>query len=161
MTFALYPGSFDPVHVGHLTVIEKAASMFDRVVVAVVGNPDKPSGMFSIAERIRLIEAAVAELGNVECISHNGLTVDALPTTGSDVIIRTGHKDAEDEWAMLAMNKLMTGARTFFVPPDPSVAHVSASLVRSLAGDGRLDDAISLVPIGVFETLVRATRKTS
>lgn len=127
--------------------------MFDRLVVAVIGNPDKPSGMFSINERIRLIEGAVASLGNVDCVSHHGLTVDAVRMTVSDAIIRTGHKDWDDEWAMVAMNQFMSGARTFFVPPDPAVAHVSASLVRSLVSTGRLEEALALVPVGVFAAL--------
>jgi pantetheine-phosphate adenylyltransferase len=150
---ALYPGSFDPLHLGHLSVIRKAATMFDHVVVAVIGNPDKSSGMFTVADRIGLIRAAAASLPNVTCVQHHGLTVDAVQQTGSDVIIRTGHKDQGDEWSMLAMNELVAGTRTCFVPPDPAVASLSSSLVRSLTRLGRVADAIKLVPPPVARAL--------
>lgn len=135
--------------------------MFDHVVVAVIGNPDKSSGMFSVADRVALIRSAARTLSNVTCVNHHGLTVDAVKQTGSDVIIRTGHKDKGDEWSMLAMNELMAlamnelmaGTRTCFVPPDPEVAFLSSSLVRSLTSLGRVDDAIRFVPPPVAQAL--------
>ena len=127
--------------------------MFDGVVVAVIGNPEKKSGMFPVDERADLIRSAARSLSNVTCVTHHGLTVNAVYRTGSDVIIRTGHKDKDNEWAMLAMNELMAGTRTCFVPPDPEVALLSSSLVRSLARLGRLTDAIPLVPTPVAEAL--------
>src|SRR3982751_2392895 len=74
---AVYPGSFDPVHLGHLSVIERATAIFEWVVVAVVGNPDKSLGLFDIATRIELIRAATAHMETVSCISRHGLTVEA------------------------------------------------------------------------------------
>lgn len=153
MATALYPGSFDPVHLGHFSVIERAAAIFERVVVAVVGNPDKPSGMFDIATRIELIRAATAHMETVSCVGHHGLTVEAARLIDNPIIVRTGHKDASDEWSMLAMNQLMTGVRTSFVPPDPAVTHLSSSLVRELLASGRVTDACRLVPPAVAVAL--------
>jgi pantetheine-phosphate adenylyltransferase len=150
---ALYPGSFDPLHLGHFSVIERATAIFEQVVVAVVGNPDKASGLFDIATRIELIRAATGHMETVSCVGHRGLTVDAAQLLDSPVIVRTGHKDADDEWAMLAMNQLMTGVRTAFVPPDPTVMHLSSSLVRSLVACGRVADACRLVPPAVATAL--------
>jgi pantetheine-phosphate adenylyltransferase len=143
---ALYAGSFDPVHLGHLSVVERSATMFDSVTIAVLGNPTKRAGMFSVAERIELLAGATRHLPNVSCIGHRGLTIDAVRRAGADGIVRTGHKDHDDEWAMLAMNEMVSGCKTFFVPPDPKVAHLSSSLVRSLVSSGRLTEARALVP---------------
>ncbi len=150
---ALYPGSFDPVHLGHISVIERAAVIFEQVVVAVVGNPEKPSGMFDVATRINLIRAATAHMETVSCVLHHGLTVEAARLIDNPVIVRTGHKDASDEWSMLAMNQLMTGVRTCFVPPDPAIRHLSSSLVRELVTSGRVADASRLVPPAVAAAL--------
>lgn len=127
--------------------------MFDDVIVAVIGNPEKPSGMFSVAERMDFIRAAARPFSNVTCVTHHGLTVDAVQQTGADVIIRTGHKDKGDEWSMLAMNEFVAGRRTCLVPPDPAVAFLSSSLVRSLTTLGRVADAIRFVPMPVADAL--------
>jgi pantetheine-phosphate adenylyltransferase len=153
VTSALYAGSFDPIHMGHLSVIEQASTMFDSVVVAVLGNPRKRSGLFALEERIKLVESSTAHLANVSCIGHQGLTVDAVNALGLDGIIRTGHKDRRDEWSMLAMNELVSGYKTFFVPPDPGVMHLSSSLVRLLVADDRAEDASTLVPAVVADAL--------
>lgn len=127
--------------------------MFDQVVVAVIGNPDKSAGMFTVADRVGLIRSAARLLSNVTCVSHHGLTVAAVEQTGADVVIRTGHKDHGDEWSMLAMNERTAGTRTCFVPPDPAVAFLSSSLVRSLTRHGRVADAIRFVPSPVAHAL--------
>ena len=158
MVTALYPGSFDPVHLGHLSVIEKSATMFDHVVVAIIVNPHKLSALFAVAERIALVENVTASLRNVTCTSYDGLTVGAARETGSDVIIRTGHKDTGDEWSMLAMNELVAGTRTCFVPPEPAVAWLSSSLVRSLLGSDRVADATRFVPQSVADALRASNR---
>lgn len=153
MATALYPGSFDPLHLGHVSVIEKAATMFDHVVIAVIGNPRKRSGLLAVADRVALIELATSSMSNVSCRAHQGLTVDAARQTGTDVIIRTGHKDKGDEWSMLAMNELVAGTRTCFVPPAPELSFLSSSLVRSLLAHGRLRDARRFVPPPVADAL--------
>jgi pantetheine-phosphate adenylyltransferase len=149
----LYPGSFDPLHLGHVSVIEKAATMFDHVVIAVIGNPRKRSGLLAVNDRVTLIQLATSSLSNVSCRVHQGLTVDAMRQTSSDVIIRTGHKDQGDEWSMLAMNELMAGTKTCFIPPAPEFMFLSSSLVRSLLAHGRLPDARRFVPPPVADAL--------
>jgi pantetheine-phosphate adenylyltransferase len=157
---ALYAGSFDPVHLGHLSVVERSSTMFDSVTIAVLGNPTKRTGMFTVTERIELLAGATRHLPNIDCVGHHGLTIDAVRRAGADGIIRTGHKDHVDEWAMLAMNEMMSGYRTFFVPPDPKVAHLSSSLVRTLVTSGRLADASALVPTTVAAAFnERTTRR--
>ena len=153
MARALYAGSFDPVHLGHLSVVERSAAMFDHVTVAVIGNPTKRTGMFSVAHRVQLLAEATSHLPNVDCVGHRGLTVDAVAQLGADGIVRTGHKDHDDEWAMLAMNEMVSGCKTFFVPPAPDVAHLSSSLVRDLVSSGRSEDAGKLVPPSVAAAL--------
>lgn len=153
MATALYPGSFDPVHLGHVSVIEKAATMFDQVVIAVVGNPGKRSGLLSIAERVALLAQVTSALPNVRCGAHHGLTVEAVRATGADLIIRTGHKDEGDEWSMLGMNERIAGTPTCFVPPAPELTFLSSSLVRSLLARGRLTEAQGLVPSPVAAAL--------
>jgi pantetheine-phosphate adenylyltransferase len=141
------------MHLGHLSVVERSSTMFDSVTIAVLGNPTKRTGMFTITERIELLAHATRHLPNVDAFGHHGLTIDAVRRSGADGIIRTGHKDHDDEWAMLAMNEMLSGYKTFFVPPDPKVAHLSSSLVRSLIRSGRLADANALVPSAVAATL--------
>ena len=134
--------------------------MFDSVVVAVLGNQRKRSGLFAIEERVELVRSSTAHLANVSSMGHQGLTVDAANAADVDGIIRTGHKDPRDEWSMLAVNELMSGFKTFFVPPDPSVMHLSSSLVRSLLANDRADEALTLVPSVVADALrQRATRR--
>lgn len=157
VTRALYPGSFDPLHLGHVSVIETAAAMFDHVVVAVVGNPGKRRGLFALQDRAALIEQATASLANVSCEVHRGLTADAVRANGCDVVIRTGHKDEGDEWSMLAVNAFVAGTETCFLPPPPELQFLSSSLVRSLLANGRLSDAERFVPPPVAAAL-RASR---
>ena len=155
MSAALYPGSFDPVHLGHVAIIERASLAFDRVVVAVVANPNKRSGLFSVQERVDLLTASVATLENVTCVTFNGLTVDIARVHQCDAVVRTGHKDELDEWSMLGMNHLMTGARTVFLPPTPGHMALSSSIVRSYIADGDIAGAAALVPPPVAEALMR------
>ena len=150
---ALYPGSFDPFHLGHLAVVEQVAPGFDVVVVAVVGNPQKASGMFQIPQRVRMAEVATAHLSNVRCVAYQGLTVDLLRAEGADVVIRCAHKDSGSERSMAAMNEVTAGVRTFFAVPDPAVRGISSSLVRELLSTGELAAAMHLVPAATHAAL--------
>jgi len=150
---ALYPGSFDPFHLGHLAVVEQVAPGFDVVVVAVVGNPQKASGMFQIPQRVRMAEVATAHLSNVRCVAYQGLTVDLLRAEGADVVIRCAHKDTGSERSMAAMNEVTAGVRTFFAVPDPAVRGISSSLVRELLSTGELAAAMHLVPAATHAAL--------
>ena len=150
---ALYPGSFDPFHLGHLNVVEQVARIFDEVVVGVLGNPRKPSGLFTLDDRVRLVEAATAHLTNVRCVSSDKLTIDMAACEGAVVLVRSGHKDARHESTMAATNEQMSGIQTLFAAADPNLRTISSSLVRDLMSRGHTGDAARLVPPPVGRAL--------
>ena len=154
MTAVLYPGSFDPFHLGHLNIVEQAAGIFDEVIVGVLGNPRKQSGLFAITDRVRLAEAATGHLPNVRCVASTGLTTDMARREGADFVVRSGHKESGDERTMAAMNQRMAGIRTVFVAAEPGKRTISSSLVRALMSRGDSDAAVRLVPPAVGAALV-------
>ncbi|MGL4172583.1 MAG: pantetheine-phosphate adenylyltransferase [Actinomycetota bacterium] len=149
----LYPGSFDPVTVGHADVVRRAAAVFDSVVVAVLENPDK-SSRFSVSQRVAWLEAEFADLSAVSVIHRAGaLVVEVSRDIAADVLVRgiRGAADLEREWSMAAMNRHLTGIETVFIPGDPRHAHISSSLVRQVIDHGR--DPAGLVPYEVRRSL--------
>lgn len=134
MTAAVCPGSYDPFTLGHRYVVERTAARFDRVIVAVVVNPNK-QGMFSVDERIALIERDCADLPNVEVRSWTGLVVDLLTAEGADTMVKglRSETDFAYEIPMAQMNRELTGCETLFMLTDPRFAHVSSSLVKEVA----------------------------
>ncbi len=140
---AVVPGSFDPVTLGHLDVIERAAGLFDEIHVLVVHNPDK-SALLPIAQRVSLIEQAIADAripGKVIVTSWSvGLLVDYCTDVGASVLVKgiRSQVDVAYETPMAIVNRNLAGVETVFLLPDPAHAHVSSSLVRqvsSLGGD--------------------------
>jgi pantetheine-phosphate adenylyltransferase len=135
---ALYPGSFDPIHLGHLDVIEQAAELFGNVVVAVMHNHEKPAGVFPVDERVRLIEASAAEAAiaaNVRVVTHSGLAVDAVTAAGADFIVK-GLRNAADfeiEQQMALTNHSVTGVRTVYLPCRMDRGFISSRFVREIA----------------------------
>ena len=97
MNVGLYAGSFDPVHLGHLWVIEQAVPFFDRLVVAVIANPQKSSGMLTPDERFRLLAEATSHLPSVRTRSFHGLTVELARVEGATALVRAAYKDTRDE----------------------------------------------------------------
>jgi pantetheine-phosphate adenylyltransferase len=152
VSVALYPGSFDPIHLGHLAVIERAACQYDNVVVAVMTNPAK-AGFLTGARRVELVCAVAAHLVNVQCVSHHGLTVDAARAENADVIVRSAGKEWASEMAMAGLNKRMTGIETVMIPASPNTRWVSSTTIRTLANAGRYDDLRGLVPASVYAAL--------
>ena len=146
------PGSFDPVTLGHLDVFERAATTYDHVVVAVVGNPSK-SGMFDVDERIALIEAELTSLDNVEVIAYQGLLVDLCRERDIMTLCKglrsTG--DFEYELQMAQMNRHLAGVETVLMASAPEHAHVSSSLVKEIVRAG--GSASGLVPAAVERAL--------
>lgn len=134
MSAAVCPGSYDPFTRGHRFVVHQAAARFDRVIVAVVVNPNK-QGMFSIDERIALIRADCADLPNVEVRSWSGLLVDLVHDEDATTIVKglRAETDFAYEAPMAQMNRELSGAETFFMLTDPRYAHVSSSLVKEVA----------------------------
>ncbi|MFT4086462.1 MAG: pantetheine-phosphate adenylyltransferase [Gordonia sp. (in: high G+C Gram-positive bacteria)] len=134
MSAAVCPGSYDPFTLGHRYIVERAAARFDRVVVAVVVNPNK-QGMFTVDERIGLIENDCADLPNVEVRSWKGLLVDLTSQEGIGTIVKglRGETDFAYEVPMAQMNRDLTDVETMFMLTDPRYSHVSSSLVKEVA----------------------------
>ncbi|MEM8619995.1 MAG: pantetheine-phosphate adenylyltransferase [Actinomycetota bacterium] len=142
----LYPGSFDPLHLGHIDVIEQAHELFGAVVVMVMHNHEKSSGMFSVAERIDLARAALSHLDGVTVAASSGLAVQAAARADVDFIVKglrtTG--DFEIEQQMAHNNERVTGIRTVYLPCSPALGYVSSRFVREIAQYGGAID--HLVP---------------
>ena len=152
MTVALYTGSFDPIHIGHVALVRQAAQVFDEVVVAVLGNPSK-AGMFPKADRVRLVEASTSSLGNVRTLSHDGMAVDAAEMVNADCIVRSAHKEHRDERTMAAMNQALSGIPTVFLQPPEDTAWISSTFVRLAVANGFLPDLRTVVPAPVARAL--------
>jgi pantetheine-phosphate adenylyltransferase len=150
---AVCPGSFDPVTNGHVDVINRAAALYDELVVAVLVNPGK-AGLFTVDERMELLREAVAHLPNVTVDSFQGLLVDYCRGHDIPVIVKglRAVSDFEYELQMAQMNRELAGIETLFVPTAPQVGHLSSSLVKQIAQFG--GDVSSLVPKAVNERLL-------
>ena len=157
MTTVVCPGSFDPPTLGHIDIFERAAQLFDRVIVCVVHNPNK-HGTFSAAERVDLLRATTAHLANVEIDSFTGLLVDYCHDKGAKSVIKglRGATDYTYEEPMAHMNYEISAPErvdTLFMSGDPSRSFVSSSLVREVA---KLGGNIShLVPEQVAAALAQ------
>lgn len=154
---ALYAGSFDPIHLGHLGVIEHAVRAFETVVVAVVANPEKSTGMFRPEERLRLGTEATAHLPKVRWVHFHGLTVALARREGATVLVRAAHKERGNEFSMASTNLLLGEIPTVFVPADVRTRTISSSLVRQLVHVGKVGAAQQLVPACVQQALVDVT----
>jgi pantetheine-phosphate adenylyltransferase len=157
-TVAVVPGSFDPVTLGHLDVIERTAGLFDEVHVVVVHNPSK-SALLPIAQRVTLLEQAIAQAGitgNIVITSWSvGLLVDYCTDVGAKVLVKgiRSQMDISYETPMAIVNRNLAGIETIFLLPDPANAHVSSSLVRQVASLG--GDVTPYVPSAVAEYLAK------
>lgn len=153
MSTVLYPGSFDPFHLGHLDVVAQAAELFGSVVVAVMHNPDKPSGLFSTEDRVRLAREACARVPGVTVDKFPGLAVDAARATRADFIVKGLRTpgDFEIEQQMAHTNYSVAGVRTVYVPCDPALGHISSRFIRDIAQ--HRGDVSSLVPAVVARAL--------
>jgi pantetheine-phosphate adenylyltransferase len=160
MTRAVCPGSYDPVTLGHLDVIGRAAAMFDEVVVAVGSNVAK-RGWFSPDERVELLREACAEWPGVSVALFGGLLVDFCRTEGIGVVAKgiRSAADAEYELPMAQMNRRLTGLDTVLVPCAPEWSFLSSSLVREVAGLGG-DVAPFLTPAVAERVRRRAAERT-
>ena len=140
---AVYPGSFDPITLGHLNVMERVSTLFDRLIVGVGVNTEKEP-MFDADERMRLIREATSHLENVEIQTFHGLAVEFVRNCGSRVMVR-GVRPITDIPAeltmMMANRRLAPEIETLFMIADGDLAHVSSSLIKQiapLAGDEEL-----------------------
>lgn len=147
------PGSYDPVTNGHVDVVQRAAGLFDEVVVAVLHNPAK-HGTFSIAERIGLLADSLAGIDHVRIEAYaDRLLVDVCTELDARAIVKglRGGTDFAYELPMALMNKHLTGVETVFLPGDPRFEHVSSSLVKEVVKYG--GDVSGLIPDSVHAAL--------
>jgi pantetheine-phosphate adenylyltransferase len=153
---AVVPGSFDPVTLGHLDVIERAANIFDQIHVLVVHNPGK-TALLPIAQRVSLLQESIKAAGitsNVLVTSWSvGLLVDYCTDVGASVLVKgiRSQIDVAYETPMAIVNRGLAGVETIFMLPDPAHAHVSSSLVRQVASLG--GDVTPYVPRAVADYL--------
>lgn len=146
MTNAIYPGSFDPITLGHVDIVTRCSQLFDKVIMAVVKNPQKKPNI-SISDRVKLVEESVRHLPNVEVKSFEGLTVNLAKLHNAKVIIRglRAVSDFENEFAMSQMNKqLCPEIETLFMMAGIDFQFLSSSMANEVA---RLGGSIEgLVP---------------
>ena len=146
MATALCPGSFDPVTLGHLDIIERTARHFDAVIVAVIRNPQKADPLFSIEERQEMLAEVIGHLDNISIEFFKGLLVDFAKDHGAESIVKglRAISDFDYELQMAQMNQRLSGIDTFFVSTSPRHSFLSSSLVREVARYG--GDVSSMVP---------------
>ena len=151
-SLAVVPGSFDPVTLGHLDVIERARNLFDEIHVVVVHNPAK-TAMLPVARRVELLEQSLTEAGLSDRVRVTnwsvGLLVDYCHEVGANALVKgiRSEVDVTYETPMAIVNRDLAGIETVFVLPDPAHAHVSSSLVRQVAALG--GDVSTYVPNAV------------
>ncbi len=153
---AVYPGSFDPITLGHLNVIERASLLFDRLIVAVGFNIDK-EGMFAASERVALIREATCHVPNIDIQTFQGLAVDFVRQTGASVMVRGVRPitDIAGELTMMMANRrLAPDIETLFMIADGELAHVSSSLIKQIAALATEEELGRFLPPSV----VRAVR---
>ena len=147
----IYPGSFDPITVGHMDIIRRACRIFDRVIVAVLHNPAK-HGTFRLDKRLELIRTACADLPTVSVDSFDGLLVDYVRKTGAQVVVRglRAVTDFEAEFQMAQVNhQVLSDMETLFMMTQPEHAYISSSVVRELAMFG--GDITPFVPAEIVD----------
>ena len=147
MIHAVYPGSFDPLHNGHLDVIRRATRIFGRLTVAVLNNPNKRDQMFSAEERVDIIRGATAGMDHVDVESFDGLLAEYMRISGADVIVKglRAISDFEYELQMAHLNRqLNPKAETTFIMTATRWSYLSSTRVKELARYGA--DVSKLVP---------------
>lgn len=154
MIHAVYPGSFDPLHNGHLDVIRRGSRVYDRLTVAVLDNSLKSTKLFGVDMRVSLVMEATRELNNVEVETFSGLLVDYVRRQQGQVIVKSlrGALDFEYEAQMAHLNRrLNPAAETVFILASPEWSFVSSTRVRELASLGA--DVSGLVPAASLRAL--------
>jgi pantetheine-phosphate adenylyltransferase len=143
---ALFPGSFDPFHNGHLEVVERASRIFDEVVVAALRNPQKGEPLFTIDERTEMLEESLAHLEAVRIVGVATLVVAVARDVGASAIVRglRAVSDFENELQMAQMNRQLSGVETIFIPTSAQYSFIASRLLREVARFG--GDISAFVP---------------
>ncbi len=156
---AVYPGMFDPIHNGHLDLIQRSLRIFDELIIAVVANPAKEP-LFPVNVRLELIDEATGGLSNIRITSFDGLLIDLVARERADVIVRgiRAVSDFEYEFQMALMNrKLREGVETVFMMPHEKYTYISARLIKEVASFGA--SVAGLVPPAVEKRLLERLAK--
>jgi pantetheine-phosphate adenylyltransferase len=156
---AVYTGTFDPVHYGHLDIIERGSKLFDRLIVGVGVNPDKQT-LFTLDERVQLIREVSRDWKSVEVMAFDGLAVRFVRSCGARSMVRGLRtlSDMEYEFTMSLMNRTLDpGLETVFLMAKEEFSHVSSSLLRQIAALG--GDLSKFLPEPVRTALIARARK--
>ena len=158
MRTALCPGSFDPVTLGHLDIIERSCRHFDEVIVAVIRNPQKTQSLFSLEDRQQMLKEATGHISNIRIEFFKGLLVDFAREHNVTAIIKglRAVSDFDQELQMAQMNQRLSGIDTFFLSTSPQHSFLSSSLVREVARFG--GDVSGMVPKNVNDRLIETFR---
>jgi len=153
VSIALVPGSFDPFHNGHLEVVERAARLFDSVVVAALRNPQKSSTLFELDERRAMMAESMEHITNVTIVSVSTLLVDVARDVNASAIVKglRAVSDFESELQMAQMNRSLSGVETLFIPTSSKYSFIASRLLREVARFG--GDVTTFVPKVVAERL--------
>lgn len=159
MSTCIYPGSFDPLTIGHLDIIRRASTLFDEVVVAVLHNSQKRC-TYTPQQRVEFIEACVGDMPGVRAIHFEGLLVEAARQQGAEVILRGLRMEADyaSEAQTAEINhRISGGLETLFLPTRPAFTCVSSSIVRELLYYGV--SVAGLVPGAILDRVVAAYQR--
>ena len=158
MRTVVYPGTFDPITNGHLDLIERAAKLFDKVIVGIASN-DRKGPLFSIEERTDMAKIALAHLDNVEVIGFAKLLVEFAEEHGANAIVRglRAVSDFEYEFQLANMNRQLSQVESIFLTPAEQFSYISSSLVKEIASLN--GDVAQFVPSGVNDILVKKFAK--
>lgn len=148
MKKAVFPGSFDPITLGHVDIINRAIPLFDEIIIAIGINADKKY-MFSLEERMKFIMDTYKDVSKVTVKTYSGLTVDYCKEIGADFILRglRNPADFEFEKAIAITNRKLTGIETVFLLTSAETSYISSSIVRDIIRNN--GDASILVPKGI------------
>ncbi len=158
---AMYPGTFDPITLGHEDLVRRAAPLYERVVVAVAAHTGTKAPMFTFGERVELVKQALGDIPNIDVMGYEGLTVDFAREHGLAVIIRglRAVSDFEYEFQLANMNRHLTEeVETVFLTPTDKYTFISSSLVREVASLG--GDVAEFVSPRVKDALLERVGKS-
>lgn len=158
MAIAVYPGSFDPPTYGHLDIVQRASELFEKLYIAIGRNPSKED-VFTLEERVELMEVLTRNKSNIEVEAFDGLLVNFVKEKGAKVIVRglRAVSDFENEFQMALMNRQLAGIETVFLMTSAEYLFVSSSIVEEVASFG--GDVSKLVPDIVAARLKEKFRK--